>query len=312
MSPESLSLPRLLVLLLALGLTTSLNSSCASSQADDDDTSDDDDDTSDDDDDATPAPQGSLSGRVVDLGGAALADIGVSCCSDETCLTATTAADGSFLIEGLNANTYVVDNLGYPGNDAQAAAAEWGKFFDFVTIGPDEAVILERDLVLPLAAEPQQVVAGANSLSYAGGLEVNFDGSAISLPFIVGYFTDDDDDDGIANYLDADASSPLSVSSIELEADAWPAGGLDGNEVKMAWAFAPFETALESGSFTVSMTLTEAVPSGMPVTLMWADYEVGVQSESFESTTATISSDGLTLTGEVSKLSVLMMVAPGH
>ncbi len=80
----------------------------------------------------------------------------------------------------------------------------------------------------------------------------------------------------------------------------------------MAWAFAPFETALESGSFTVSMTLTEAVPSGMPVTLMWADYEAGVQAEAFESTTATVSSDGLTVSGEVSKLSVLMMVAPGH
>jgi hypothetical protein len=45
---------------------------------------------------------------------------------------------------------------------------------------------------------------------------------------------------------------------------------------------------------------------------MWADYEAGVQAESFESTTATVSSDGLTVSGEVSKLSVLMIVAPGH
>ena len=188
MSPDALSLPRLLALLLALGLITSLNSSCTGSPADDDDTSDDDDDdTSDDDDtgdddDATPAPQGSLNGRVVDLDGAAMADIGVSCCSEEMCLTATTDADGSFLIEGLSANVYVVDNLGYPGDDAQAAAAEWSKFFDFVTIGTDEAVTLERDLVLPLAAEPQQVAAGANSLSFAGGLAVSFPSSSGTSP----------------------------------------------------------------------------------------------------------------------------------
>jgi len=249
---------------------------------------------------------------VIDLDGSPMAGIGVSCCSEEMCLTSTTESDGSFLIGGLSANTYVVDNLGYPGDDAQAAAAEWSKFFDFVPIGADEEVILQRDLVLPLPAEPQQVVAGANSLSYAGGLSVSFDGSAISLPFIVGHFTDDDDDDGIANYLDADANSPLNVGAIELEERAWPVGGLKGNEVKMAWAFAPFETALESGSFTVSVALAEPVPSGMPVSFMWADYEAGVEAEVFESTAATVSSDGMTATGEVSKLSLLMLVAPGH
>jgi hypothetical protein len=282
---------------------------------DDDDTTSDDDDTAGDDDDATPPPQGSLTGRVVDLAGGPLAGIGVSCCSEQTCLTGTTGTDGSFLIEGLSANTYVVDNLGYPGDDAQVSAMAWGKFFEFVTIGPDEAVTLEHELVLPEVAEPQQVNAGSNTLAYAGGLEVSFDGSAISLPFIVGHFTDDDDEDGIANYLDEDANSAFKVGAVELPSSAWPRGGLDDGagssyEIKEAWAFAPFETALEDGSFSVALTLAEAPPAGTSLYLMWADYEDGIEREHFQ----TVASDlnGQTVTAEVPKLSVLMLVAASN
>jgi|GEM_PF-1603716 len=322
MPSTSFSLPALLALLLALCLPLCLVTACGSGSTsnddnntagDDDDTSSDDDDTTGDDDDATPAPQGSLAGRVVDLAGTPLAGIGVSCCSEHMCLTDTTDTDGSFLIGGLSANTYVVDNLGYPGDDAQVSAMEWGKFFEFVAIGTDEAVTVERDFVLPQVAEPQQVNSGNNTLSYAGGIEVNFDGSAISLPFIVGHFTDDDDDDGVANYLDADANSAFKVGAIELPETAWPTGGLhDGAdaayEVKAAWAFAPFETALESGSFSVTMTLSEAPPATTELYLMWADYEDGVERERFQNIAADL--NGQTLTAEVPKLSVLMLVSP--
>ena len=309
----------LLAMLLALATPIALSTACGSSGGDDDDTGNDDDDTgsddddtTSDDDDATPAPEGSLSGRVVDLSGAPLANIGVSCCSDQTCLTATTDADGDFLIEGLAANTYVVDNLGYPGSDAQAAAMSWSKFFDFVTIGVDETVILERDLVLAEAAEPQQVVGGANNFSYQGGLAVSFDGSALSLPFLVGHFTNDDDEDNIANYLDADANLAFEVSAIELPESAWPVGGLDGDEIKKAWVFAPFETALEEGAFTVTMTFDAAIPAGNSVSLLWADYDLGTHAEHFERATATVNADGLSVTGEIAKLSLVLLVAAGR
>ena len=125
-----LSKLRLFALLLALLLPAALIACATSGGGDGDDTSaaDDHDDTADDDDtgdddDATPAPQGSVTGRVVDLAGAPLADIGISCCSEEMCLTATSDAAGDFTISGLRANTFVVDNLGYPGSDPQAAAA---------------------------------------------------------------------------------------------------------------------------------------------------------------------------------------------
>ena len=109
MPSTSFSFPSLLALLLALCLPLCLLTACGSSSSnddddtagDDDDTTSDDDDTAGDDDDATPPPQGSLTGRVVDLAGGPLAGIGVSCCSEQTCLTGTTGTDGSFHLRGL-------------------------------------------------------------------------------------------------------------------------------------------------------------------------------------------------------------------
>jgi hypothetical protein len=294
-----LSKLRLFALLIALLLPLALLIGCIpGGSSDDDDTTDptDDDDTTDDvdddDDDATPAPQGSVSGRVVDLAGAPLADIGISCCSEEMCLTASSGTTGDFSIVGLRANTFVVDNLGYPGSDPQAAAMDWSKFFEFVTVGEDEAVVLGKDLVLAEVDEHQQVSSGSNSLSYAGGLSVSFDGSAVDLPFLV---------------ADVD---PLAVGAIELGEAAWPVGGLEGHDIVRAWAFAPFEVGLENGTFSVAITMSESFTQATNASLMWADYTEGVESEHFESSDATISADGLTVTGEVAKLSLLMLVTP--
>jgi hypothetical protein len=262
---------------------------------DDDDTSDDDDDTSDDtsdDDDATPAAQGSVTGRVVNLTGDPLADIGVSCCSEEMCLITTTDSNGDFFIVGLRANTYVVDNLGYPGSDPEAATLNWSKFFEFVTVGVDEAVVVSKDLVLAEVAEQQQVGSGANSLSYSGGLSLSFDGSALDLPFL------------------AAEADPLTVGAVELSETAWPIGGLQGHDIVRAWAFAPFEVGLEASMFSISVAMTESLAPGTDAVLMWADYTEGIEVEHFESSTATLSADGLTVTGEVAKLSLLLLVTP--
>ncbi len=293
---------RLFALLLALLLPLSLTIGCATSGGGDDDDSVDgddddttgDDDTAGDDDDSTPAPEGAVSGRVVDLVGAPLEDIGVSCCSEEMCLTSSTDAAGDFTISGLNANTYVIDNLGYPGTDPQNAAMEWSKFFEFVPVASDVQVTVSHDLVLPQVAEAQQVSSGANSLSYAGGLSVSFDGSDLDVPFLVADIT------------------PLTLGAIELEEpDAWPVGGLDGHEVLRAWSFAPFELGLKSGGhISVSITMSEALASGTTASLMWADYSEGVETEQFESASATVSSDGLTVDGEIEKLSLLLLVRP--
>ena len=290
---------RLFALFLAMLLPLALSVGCVggrdnddTSDDDDDTGGDDDDDTAGDDDDSTPPPQGSISGRVVDLDSAPLASIGVSCCSDESCLTDTTAADGTFSIMGLRANTYLCDNLGYPGDDVVAAALDWSKFVEFVPVSEDEEVILPQDLILSQVAERQQVSSGANSLSYAGGITISFDASSLEIPFLV---------------ADVD---PLTIGGLEIASPAWPLGGLDDHQVLRAWAFAPFEIGLESGAFSVSITLAEALAAGTDLSLMWADYSLGTIAEQFEISSATLSSDGLSVTGEVDKVSLLMLVEP--
>jgi hypothetical protein len=290
-------MPHLLALFLAMLLPLSLSAGCTDGRdyVDDDDAADDDDeddDTAGDDDDSTPPPQGSVAGRVVDTDGEPLGSIGVSCCSDETCLTSTTAADGTFTITGLRANTYVCDNLGYPGDDAAVAAMDWSKFFEFVPVGEDEEVTLPQDLMLCQVAERQQVSSGANSLSYAGGIDISFDGSAVEVPFLVAEI------------------EPLTIGGLEIASEAWPLGGLDNHQVLRAWAFAPFEVGLESGTFSVSITMAEALPAGTEVSFMWADYALGTVAEEFEVSGATLSGDGLSVTGEVDKVSLLMLVTP--
>ena len=137
---------------------------------------------------------------------------------------------------------------------------------------------------------------------------MSFDGSALSLPFIVGHFTDDDDNDEIANYLDPDANNSFELSGLELGPESFPSGGIGNHVVQRAWAFAPFETGLESGGFSVTINLSEAPAAGTAMSLLWADYELGVAHEQFESTPATLSNDGLSVSGEVNKLSLLLLV----
>ncbi|HCP46177.1 MAG TPA: hypothetical protein DIU15_09055, partial [Deltaproteobacteria bacterium] len=93
----------------------------------------------------------------------------------------------------------------------------------------------------------------------------------------------------------------------------WPEGGLGAWTVIEAWAFAPFEFSMEEegDSFTVHVPLTEPLAAGTEVGLLWADYDEGILTETFMETTATLSDDGTMVSGDVHKLSLLLVATPG-
>ncbi|HCP46178.1 MAG TPA: hypothetical protein DIU15_09060, partial [Deltaproteobacteria bacterium] len=103
------------------------------------------------------------------------------------CINGTTATDGTFTIENLTENTYVVENLGYPNNDILG----WSKFFDFFAVGTDEDFTITRDLVVPQVTETvpdiietdEEVTESLNSIVFESGLQVDYDRVEAKLPF---------------------------------------------------------------------------------------------------------------------------------
>jgi len=297
---------RLLAILLGLALPLVLGS-CAASDSDYDDNDedegadddDDDDDAGGDDDDDSPVTNSSVSGTVVDEAGDPLQGIGVTCCSDERCINGTTAADGSFTIENLSANTYVVDNLGVPDNDLLG----WSKFFEFIEVAEDEQVTITRELVIPQVTETvpdiietdENVTESPKTIVFESGLQVDYDRVEAKLPFA-------------AASLDNPTLGVVSVPQAN-----WPEGGLGSWSILEVWAFAPFEFGMdeEDDFFTVHIPLADPLEAGTEVGLLWADYDEGIVTESFMETSATLSPDGTVVSGEVHKLSLLIVATPG-
>jgi len=295
---------RLLAILLGLALPFAL-ASCAASDNDyddDDDGGDDDDDDNDDggdDDDDGPPADASLSGTVVDEAGNPIEGIGVTCCSDERCINGTTAADGSFTISNLTANTYVVDNLSFPNNDILG----WSKFFEFIEVGASEAVTVSRDLVLPEVTETvpdileadESLVESPKTIVFQSGLQIDYDRVEAALPF------------------NAVSLENPTLGVAEVPEANWPEGGMGSWNILQVWAFAPFEFGMEEegDSFTVHAPLAEALEVGTEVGVLWADYDEGIITESFMEAAATLSPDGMVVSGEVHKLSLLIIATAG-
>lgn len=257
--------------------------------------SNDDDDATSDDDDATEPPGASLSGTILDESGAGLEGLVLTACSDERCIFANSAADGTFTFGGLVANGYVVHNISYPGGTAEAIL-QYCSAYDLVQTGEEDSA-LSQPLVVSEVTETYTPVDGANTATFGDGVEVTWD-------------------EPIAPPLTAITLDEVTLGAAEIAEANW-ASALDDREVLRAWCFTPFEIALEDDndeddddfpfSFEVRMPV-DGLDAGDDVSFVYAHYDDNIVSEEFSEHPAAVSADGAAVEGEVSNLGVLYAV----
>jgi hypothetical protein len=273
--------------------------STAADDDDDDDSIDDDDDAADDDD-SSPEYDGQVSGTVQDPDGDAIEGLGLTVCSDVRCYNTVTGADGSFSVGGLPPDAWVVHNIGYPGEDPAQAALEWAAFYDIVRLGEDEQFAFDEPLVLPHISETYGELAGNTTLTFSGEMEVHFDADQLTVPF------------------PASDAPELTLGAVEIPESRWPYAVFASDPAFAsavplgAWAFAPFEVALQDEEqFDVRMAVDglDALPVGTVVEFWVADYYENILSEQFVVAAASVSEDGLAVEGSVHMLSLLIAVA---
>ncbi len=230
--------------------------------------------------------------------GSAIDSLAVTACSEERCVPGTTDSQGTFSIENLPPNTYVIDNVGYPGSDVANDSIAYSKFFEFVEVAESQAVAIDHNLVLPEMESLFVVDAGSNTLDVDSSLSITFDAGAA------------DSEDGFDNldvpFISQSASPPFRIGTATLPEEAWPQGGYGSSTVTKVWSFSPFELALKSGSFQLTHTLETPLTAGQSARLLYADYLECFVSEEFEEVTVTV--EGSTVTAELPMLSMVLLV----
>jgi len=225
-----------------------------------------------------PKYHGSVSGQVVDQDGNPLATLGVSLCFT-VCRIVDTDAAGVFSFEGVDPGTQVIENIGLPTNDPRSAVLVHTKFFDFVTVGDDEVITIDRPFVIR-KVDTDGPLSGPQQLTLDGGLEVGFDADAFGT-------TD--------NPLPSPAME-LYFGATEIPLQDWPVRGHDGWTILRAWGFAVWDLHHED-EFTVSAALGDAgpLPAGSDVAFLVADYTYGFVNGVFFEEDAVLSADGATI-----------------
>lgn len=261
--------PRLLLLLpLALLAACPGDTVDDDSASGDDDTAgdDDDDDDGDDDDDTTPAWDTSVTGVVQDAGGEPLPGLPIAFCH-EICLTAQTAADGSFGFSGFEPMSYVVENLGTPAGDV----VHWGKFFDIAHVV--EGVPFDLGIkVVPRIDDVETGLEGDQQLEPIDGFHVGFDADTLEVP---------------------PTAEALTFGLVHVPESQWPIGGLPLGWTPIVAAAAAVWDLHAVDGFSVAVDLELALPAETPVAFLVADYDISRLSGEFVVEAAELSEDGL-------------------
>lgn len=227
---------------------------------------------------SSPAYHGSVSGTVVDEDGAPIEALGVSLCFT-VCRVVETDAMGGFLFVDVEPAVQVIENIGLPTDDPISAALVYTKFFDFVTIGEDEQVSIERPFIVR-RVDTDGPLDGPQQLTLAGGLEVSFDADRFGTS---------------ENPLPSPAME-LHFGAVEIPPEDWPAQGYDGWRILRAWGLAVWDLQ-EQDAFTVTAPLGGAgpLPSGSEVGFLVADYTYGFKNGDFWEEDAVLSADGMSI-----------------
>jgi hypothetical protein len=227
---------------------------------------------------AAPSYQGTVEGVAVDVAGDPIEGLGVSLCFT-VCRITETDAGGTFRFDGVDPAVQVIENIGLPGDDPRAAALGYSKFFDFVDVGLDEQIVIDRPFVVP-SVVTEGPLSGPQAFSLAGGLEVAFDADRFG--------TED-------NPLPTPAMA-LHFGAAEIPEVNWPTRGYDGWRILRAWAFAVWDLHAED-AFTVTAPLGDAgpLPADSDVAFLVADYTYGFVNGTFFEEAAEVTPDGTAL-----------------
>jgi len=225
-----------------------------------------------------PEYHGSVSGQVVDEDGNPLATLGVSLCFT-VCRIVDTDAAGMFSFEDVDPGTQVIENIGLPTDDSVSAALVYTKFFDFVTVGVDETIVIDRPFVVR-KVDTDGPYTGPQQLSLQAGLEVGFDADVFGTP---------------DNPLPSPAME-LYFGATEIPQQDWPVHGHDGWTILRAWGFAVWDLHHEN-EFAVAAALGDAgpLPADSEVAFLVADYTYGFVNGIFFEEEAVLSADGTSL-----------------
>ncbi|MCA9696501.1 MAG: hypothetical protein KC431_03165 [Myxococcales bacterium] len=225
-----------------------------------------------------PPAQGSLVGWVDDIDGVPIPDLPIALCG-QVCQIATTDAEGRFEVLEVAPGAKVLEPALVPVGDEGLAQAviSWTRFFDIVTLGEDEALVLPEPFVMQRVEGAVGPLTGLQQLEPAPGLLVGFDADAILA----------------AGPLPAGAEG-VWLGATEVPPPLWPSGGLGDWQILAAWRFAIWDLEDEDG-FAVAATLPQALEPGAEVAFLVADYTYGFLEGTFHEEAAVLSPDGTTL-----------------
>lgn len=224
-----------------------------------------------------PTHEASVVGFVVDELGVPIADLPITLCG-AVCQIATTDAEGRFEVLSVDPGVKVLEPALVPvGDDLAAAVKSWTRFFEFVEVGEDQAIVLEPPFVMLRVDNTVGPLSGPQSLEPLPELRVSFDADAITE----------------AGALPVGIDEPwLGARAIPVE--LWPQNGLEGWTIVAAFGLAVWNLEAPD-AFAVEVMLPEALPLDAEVAFLVADYEYGFSNGKFFEEAAQLSGDGLRL-----------------
>lgn len=226
------------------------------------DTSQGDSETGTEDSDTGETPLFNATGSVIDFNGAALGGARIQFC-DLLCYTATSEADGSFLVEGVKAGNYKIDVDGFD------IGAEYGYGRYPAGAVTDADVTLAWPAMVPAAGETKTITNG--SYSFAGGVTWTIDSSIIDLP--LGYDAYDftvgvTDGAMLTAYWEQDPAFAVTflpfaseiAGSFDLSVSgSWPDGNYDVYQVGTHGELEPIGSAVSVGGSVTGLGLTPEI-----------------------------------------------------
>jgi hypothetical protein len=218
-----------------------------------------------------------VTGLVVDSDDEPVAALSVTLCGT-VCRIEKTDEQGRFAFDGIASGVKVIEAATVPpGDDFTLAVRSWTRFFDFVTVGDNEDISIERPFRLHRVANAVGPLTGVQNLPLTAELGVAFDADAIS-------------EEGP---LPAGADS-VWLGAVDIPKDDWPRDGLRGWTVLAVWGLAIWDLETVNG-YAVTATLPTALSAGSEVAFLVADYEFGFTEGHFYEEAAELSEDGAVL-----------------
>jgi len=223
-----------------------------------------------------------VSGRVVNPEGEAVTALSVTLCG-KVCTIVKTDDDGRFRFEKIGAGVKVIEAATVPAEgDFTLAVRSWTRFFDFVSVGDDEDIAIEKPMVLHRVEGAVGPLSGTEELQLTPALHVSLDANRIV-------------DEGP---LPAGADG-VWLGAVEIPVEDWPQSGLGDWKVLAVWGLAIWDLAAPD-VFTVRATLPTPVAADAEVAFLVADYAYGFTEGEFFEEAAELSEDGLSISTPVS------------